>query len=159
MFVFALTVSEFHRINWEARNNILVGQVATSEVCTGVSMAKHFKFLLKITLANFIIWCVFNSKQQCKNITKLSVTKKIVKERRISYWNNEEISGRKTHTNTWKLNWSVLIIIDVFLDREIKLPCVYVCLLSRDLFIFLVRDSSFFSYVLSYPYFSTFLSM
>ena len=36
---------------------------------------------------------------------------------------------------------------------SIKLPCVFVCLSSRDLF--LVRVSSLFSYFLCYKYFST----
>ena len=31
---------------------------------------------------------------------------------------NEEISGRKAHTNTQKLNWNVSMITDVFLDHK-----------------------------------------
>ena len=31
---------------------------------------------------------------------------------------NEEISERKAHTNTWKLNWNILTITDVFLDEK-----------------------------------------
>ena len=40
---------------------------------------------------------------------------------------------------------------------SIKLPCICVCLLSGDLFIFSIKVSSFFSYFLCYRYFSTFL--
>ena len=43
---------------------------------------------------------------------------KIRKERGKSYWKNEEISGWKAHTNTWKLNWKVSTIRDVFLDQK-----------------------------------------
>ena len=75
---------------------------------------------------------------------------------------NEEISGRKAHTNTWKLNWNVLRITDVFLDQKrvnvsfliekdicdcqnisIKLLCVCVCLSSGDLLIFCKFPLSF----------------
>ena len=87
----------------------------------------------------------------------------------------------KAHTSTWKLNGNVLIsqmswchfycvftlIHSLLIEKDIcdcqnfsvKLPCVCMCLLSGDLFIFWVRDSSFFSCFLFYPYFGTFLSM
>jgi len=42
---------------------------------------------------------------------------------------------------------------------SIKLQCVCLCLLPRDLFFFFGRDSSFFSYFLSYLYFGTFFFM
>ena len=56
--------------------------------------------------------------------------------------------------------YSLLIEKDTCDHQNIsfKLPCVYVCLLSRDLFILLVKVPSFFSYFLCYPYFGTFLS-
>ena len=62
---------------------------------------------------------------------------------------------------------AVLYIYSLLFDKDIcdcqnisvKLPCIYVCLSSGDLFIFLVRVSSFFSYfciirtsVLSFPH-------
>ena len=40
---------------------------------------------------------------------------------------NEEISGRKAHTNTGKLNWNILTIIDVFLNQKSN-----VCKHSKD---------------------------
>ena len=43
---------------------------------------------------------------------------KIGKERGNSYRNNKEIFRWKTHINTWKLNWNVLTITDVFLDQK-----------------------------------------
>ena len=96
-------------------------------------------------------------------------------------WKNEEISGWKAHTNTWKLTWNVLMITDAFLNQKrvnayiyiyslliekdicdhwnvsVKLPCVCVCLSSRDFFIFSVRFSPFCSYFWCYLHFSTFL--
>ena len=46
--------------------------------------------------------------------------------------------------------YSLLIEKDIYdcWNVLVKLPCVYVCFSSRDLFIFLVRVSSFFSYFL-----------
>ena len=107
-------------------------------------------------------------KYQCMNNTKIE------KEREYFYWKNEEIFRWKAHINTWKLNWYALTIKDVFLNQKmwchlycisiyiysllikkdisdcqnisVKLPCVYVCLSSGDLFIFSVRVSSFFLY-------------
>ena len=80
---------------------------------------------------------------------------KLGKERGISYWKNEKISGQNTHINTWTLNWNVLTNTDAFFNQKrvnvsllikedicddqnisVKLVCVYVCLSSRDLFIF-----------------------
>jgi hypothetical protein len=85
----------------------------------------------------------------------------------------EEISRWKAHTNTWKLNWYISTITDVFFNqimwtyRAIYLQCVhiqiekdfcdsqnisvkllyaYLCLSSSDLFIFSVRLFTFFSY-------------
>ena len=43
--------------------------------------------------------------------------KKKRKERDLTK-KNEEISGRKVHTNKWKLNWNVSMITDVFLDHK-----------------------------------------
>ena len=43
---------------------------------------------------------------------------KIRKIKRNSYQKNEEVSRRKAHTNTWKLNWNVLTITGVFLDQK-----------------------------------------
>ena len=42
----------------------------------------------------------------------------ILRERGHAYRKNEEISGWNTNINTWKLNWNVLRIIDVFLDQK-----------------------------------------
>ena len=57
-----------------------------------------------------------------------------------------------TFTLYWLRKTSMIVV-------SLKLPCVYECLSSRDLFIFLVRVSSFFSYncvihtsVLSFPF-------
>jgi hypothetical protein len=129
---------------------------------------------------------------------------KVGKERGNSYRKNEEITRRKTHINTRKLNWNVSTITDVFLnqkrvnacehtvtmasrnhvfimvpslpcvhihflssDRErhlwssnisVKFPCVYVCLSSRNLFIFSVRVSFLFLFIFfCYLEFGTFL--
>ena len=76
---------------------------------------------------------------------------------------NEEISGRKANTNTWKVYWNTSTITDVFFEHKryiysflikkdicdhqnisIKLPCVCVCLSSGDLFIFQIRVFPFF---------------
>ena len=95
-------------------------------------------------------------------------------ERGNSRRKNEEISGWKTRLSTRKLKWYASTITDVFLNHKkvnacvliekdicdcrnvsVKLPCVYVCLSSWDLFIISVRVSSLYSNF-CYPYFCTF---
>ena len=76
---------------------------------------------------------------------------------------NGDISRWKAHSNKQNLNWNVSMITNVFFNQKIyslltekdicdcqnvsvKILYVCVCLLSGELFIFLVRVSSFFSY-------------
>ena len=42
----------------------------------------------------------------------------VFSERGNFYRKNKEISRRKAHTNTWKFNWNVLMITDVFLNQK-----------------------------------------
>ena len=69
---------------------------------------------------------------------------------------NEEVSGRKTYTNsTFTLFWckKTSVIIEKF-QLSFHLS---VCAFHLEiLFFFLVKFSSFFSYFLCYPYFSSF---
>ena len=95
-----------------------------------------------------------------------------------SYRKNEEISGWTAPINTRKLNWYVSTITYVFLNQKrvfshtfysrliekdmcdcqnisVKLPCIYLCLSFRDLFIFLV-SFLFLFLCLCYLYFGAF---
>ena len=51
------------------------------------------------------------------------INTKIRKERGNSYWKNEEISRRKAHTNTQKLNWTFWWSHMSFLIRREKDVC------------------------------------
>ena len=56
----------------------------------------------------------------CLHETKISeqyITKNWKRKRNLLP-ENEEISGGNAHTNTWKLNWNVSTITDVFLDQK-----------------------------------------
>ena len=46
------------------------------------------------------------------------INTKIGKQRGNSYRKNEEISRWKAYTNTWKFNWNILTITDVFLNQK-----------------------------------------
>ena len=90
---------------------------------------------------------------------------KIEKQRGNSHRKKEEVSGRKAHTNTRKLNKNAPTITDVFTicphtftllwwrktsviveEFQIELPCVCVGLSPEDLFFFSVNVSPFFSF-------------
>ena len=56
---------------------------------------------------------------------------------------NEEISGRKAHTNTWKLNWNILMFTDVFLDQKRVNVCGAVFTMCSNTFtLFWLRNTS-----------------
>ena len=55
---------------------------------------------------------------------------------------NKETSGLNAYTNTWKLDWNILTITDVFLDQKrvnicehavkMAVTCVHIHLISSD---------------------------
>ena len=49
--------------------------------------------------------------------TEIRITQTIGKQRGNAE-KKEEISRQKAHTNTWKLNWNISTITDIFLDQK-----------------------------------------
>ena len=75
-----------------------------------IKLPKHLLGITKIKSRNKVILE--------KESIKVRITQKIGKETRNSYRRNEEISGRKAHTNTRKINSNVSMVTDVFLDQK-----------------------------------------
>ena len=84
---------------------------STHEVCiitTALNTLNEFKVCISVD------WNRLCGKGKCQNMDNT----KIETHGENSYWENEEISGWKSHINTWKLNWYVLTITDVILNQK-----------------------------------------
>jgi hypothetical protein len=130
---------------------------------------------MSIPICNHLInlsWWIPHGKEKYQSMdnTKIGIEEETLIEK------NQGISRWKVQKNTQKLNWYVWTVTDVFLnqkrinvcvhtvkmassllcvyihllssdwERHLWLSSVYMCLSSRDLLIFLVRVSSFYSY-------------